>query len=193
VLLSSRWDARETHAVCADQLIDVLDLLIAQIDKDLLNLSVNLLEYGAGDQNAARLRHLLEARRDVDAITMNVISVYDHVAKIDADTKDDHTLVRHLGVTHCHALLKCDSAFDGVDRACELDEQAIAHHLHQPSVMLGNRRVNQFGTMGSQRTVCSNLIHAHESAVAGHVRAQDRGEPAALVLPCHRSLPGWCC
>ena len=35
--------------------MDVLELLIAQIHELLINLSVNLLEYGTGDKNPARL------------------------------------------------------------------------------------------------------------------------------------------
>src|SRR5262249_22177792 len=155
----------------------------------LINLSINLLKDRAGNDNAARLRQVLEASRDVYPVTIDVVSLYDHVAQIDANTKDDHPTVGHLGVAHRHAFLNCDSAFHGVDGACELDEQAIAYQLHYSSVVFGNCRIDQFAAMGSQRTKCPSLVHAHESAVADDVRAQDRGEPAGRVLPCHRSLP----
>jgi hypothetical protein len=171
VLLTIRRNVRETCAVYANQLVDVLDVPIAQIDETLINFSVDLLKYRAREKNAARFRQVLEASSDIHAVPKNVVSFYDHIAEIDANSKYDHPLVRHIRVAESHALLNCDSTFNGVDGAYELDEHAIAYQLHHSSVVFDNRRIDQFGAMGSQRTKCSNLVYAHESTIADDVCA----------------------
>jgi len=56
MLFTRRGTARQTHTVYANQLVNVLELLIAQVDETLINLSVDLLEYRTGDKHATRLR-----------------------------------------------------------------------------------------------------------------------------------------
>ena len=130
----------------------VFELLIAHIDKVQINLAVDLLEQCAGEVNTAPFGDFLKARRDVYTVTVNIVPLDDHFSKVNANAEGKHSIVRHSGIAHSHALLNCDGAFDGVDSACELDEQAITHQLHETPVAFGNRRIDQFGTMGLQRT-----------------------------------------
>src|SRR5215213_7760312 len=66
---------------------DVPDLLLAEIVEPDRQFVVDLIVDRAGDQDAAGFRQLLEPRRDVDAVPIDVLTVDHHVAQVDADAK----------------------------------------------------------------------------------------------------------
>jgi hypothetical protein len=77
-----------------------------------------------------------------------------------------------------HSTLDCGGARDGVDDACELNQRAITHELHNAAMELFYSRVNHFPTTGLQPRQRSHLILAHEAAIANHVGSQDCGKPS---------------
>ena len=85
----------------------------------------------------------LEARRDVDAIAIEVAALDDDVAKIDADAQHDPAGPPARRVCARHPVLQLDGAGDGVDGAGELHQHAVAHHFDDAPVMLGDQRLDQ--------------------------------------------------
>jgi hypothetical protein len=82
-------DGDGTHAIGAHWPCDVLDILLAEILERIRKLVANLVAHDTRDADAARLSQCLQPRRNVDAITVDVVAITDNVAKIDPDTEDD--------------------------------------------------------------------------------------------------------
>ena len=93
------------------------------------------------------------------------------------------------GVALGQAALEDDGAFDRIDDAAELRQQAVAHQLEDAAVMLVDLRLEQLLAVRAQPLERPGLILLHEPAVADHVGGEDRGEPAFhAIAPPHRRL-----
>jgi hypothetical protein len=66
---------------------DVLQILLAHIGDDDLNLAADLLVGGGREADAAGLGNAFQPRGDVDAVAENVVAVGEHVADIDTDAE----------------------------------------------------------------------------------------------------------
>ena len=112
--LTAPLRARAGHAVGAHRLGDVLQGLGAEIIEADLELAFDVIEGGGGYEDAARFRDGFQARRDVDAIAIEITALDHHVAEIDADAQDDVAVIRQPGLAaamafcrstaHCTAL-----------------------------------------------------------------------------------------
>ena len=79
----------EQNPIDANRIGDVLQVLLAQTGKADIHLVHRVIERGAGDANTAGLGHRLQTRGDVHAVAIDVVSLDDDVAEIDADAKPD--------------------------------------------------------------------------------------------------------
>jgi hypothetical protein len=87
-------------------------LLVAEIDEHLVDLAVDLLEINARDADTAGLGDLLETRRDVDPIAVDVTVFDDDIAEVHPDPE--------LKVFSRNCLLPSNGTVDSIDRADEL-------------------------------------------------------------------------
>ena len=94
----------------ADRSGDVLDLLLAYVLEGQIELIAHLVADLARDAEPARFGEAFEARRDVDAIPIDVIAVDDDIAEIYADTELDSAVGRHLHIALRYAALHVDGA-----------------------------------------------------------------------------------
>jgi hypothetical protein len=100
-----RGDAKHLH-----RLGDVLELALAQILEQDLGRAVDEIAHRARDVDRARLGDVLEPRRHVHAVALDV-AVLDHdVAEIDADAEFDALPLGDVGVARRHAVLHVDRA-----------------------------------------------------------------------------------
>src|SRR5215467_6324442 len=83
-----------------------------------------------------RLSQSFQVRRDIDAVTKDVVFFNDHVAKVDADPKIDPLLRRDSGIALSHSALHLDSAADCIHDTAEFRQEAIAGVLYNPASML---------------------------------------------------------
>src|SRR5262249_43565047 len=127
--------------------------------------------HGAGDIDAARLRHRLQPRGHIDAIAVDVVTHADDVADVDADSEHDPLHRRHRLVALGHAALHFDRTAHGIDRACELDQQAVARRLDDAARVAGDGGVYQFPAAPIQRTKRPDLTGPHRVAVPNTTRA----------------------
>jgi hypothetical protein len=65
--------------------------------------------------------------------------------------------------------LNFDRTPDGVDHTCELQQQTVAHGLHDATAMRGDYRINYCHTNGLNRRQCAALVSSHQSRVARYV------------------------
>ena len=133
----------------------------------------------ARDQHAARLANPLETRRDVDAVTQNVVALDQHVAEVDADAIDDALRLGNVGVALDHQRLDRNRAFDRGDDGGKLQQQSIAHCLDDAAPKSRHDRPRRVAML-AHRLRCARLVLAHQSGIADDVDGHDRGESPVL-------------
>ena len=153
---------------------DVLDTLLAEVLKIVGNPVPHLLEDGGRYVETARRRHLLQARRHVHAVAVDIVALDDDVAHVDADAKLHPLLGGGVGVVGVQLLLDPDGAADRGDGARELGQHAVAGLADDASAMSDDRLVHG-GAVSGQGRKGAVFIRRHQPAVAGHVGAEDRG------------------
>ena len=79
----------QQHPIGANRIGDVLEALLSEAGKADIHLVHRVIERRAGDANTAGLGHRLQARGDVYPIAIDVVSLDNDVAEIDADAKPD--------------------------------------------------------------------------------------------------------
>ena len=137
-----------------------------------------VIECRAGDANTAWLGHCFQARRNIHAISIDVVALDDDVAEIDADAKPELPGFGGVLVVDGHPALYHSSTLDGLDDAGELDERAVAHELDHAAVVLLDLGLDQFATAPLQSLERTDLVLAHEAAVANHVGSKYCGKPS---------------
>src|SRR5436190_21536398 len=125
---------------------NVLHCLRAQLVEAAFKLALDLAIDVARDADTARLRQSLEPCRYIDAVAIEIASLYDDVAEIDADAKDDTAGFRQTLVCLGEAFLYLDRAVNGINRAGEFNQHSIAHHLDETAAMLCDQRSDHFAS-----------------------------------------------
>ena len=105
--------------------MDVLDLDVTPVAERKSEPIPHLISRGARKTYSSGLRQLLQARRNVDAVTVDVIAFHYHVAQVDADAKFDASLGRQAEIRLSHMLLYLQGAADSFDDACKFRQEAI--------------------------------------------------------------------
>src|SRR6266851_609172 len=130
------------HPEYSHRFRDVLDRLLAEVLIAQRKLVPKVLADGARDADAARFREALEARGDVDAIAVDLLTVDHHVAEVHADPEFHPALGCQRRVLGLECGLNLDRALDGIHDAGKLREHAVARRIDEASVMLIDERID---------------------------------------------------
>ncbi|WP_425336133.1 hypothetical protein [Sinorhizobium numidicum] len=84
----SRHGMSEARHVDPYRPLDVLHGMFTEILELGRKLAADVLAYDTGDRDAAGIGERLQARRDIDPVTIDVLTVNDDVTEIDTDTID---------------------------------------------------------------------------------------------------------
>jgi hypothetical protein len=166
------------HAIDSHRPLDVLHLVLAQKFQRHAELARQMIIGGAGDYDTAGMGEVLQPSCDVDSVAMHIVAIDDHIAEIDADPQVDPSPLGQAGVAFGHAALEGYCAFDRIDDADELGQQAVAHYLEDTVVSSADLRFEQFLAMRPQALEGIGLILFHEPTVPDHVCGKDCGEAA---------------
>jgi hypothetical protein len=109
---------------------------------------------------------------------MDVVTVDDHVAEVDADAKLDARLVGQAVIVIGDRALDLGGGAHGIDDAGELRQHAVAHELDDPPVVVGEHRVDQGRAQRPEGRDGAFFVGADQPRIADHVGCQDRGETA---------------
>ena len=162
------------HAEDAHRVADVLQRSFAEVVEAEVDLVADLIVDRAGDADPARLRHALQARRDVDPVAEQIVAADHDVAEVDADPKPHAARFGKVGVPSLDLLLDRSGAAHRLDRARELGHHAVAGGGEDPAVVPPDQLVDHLAT-GVQRGERAFLVGRHEARVAGDVgRENDR-------------------
>ena len=164
------------NAIGLDRLGDVLEPMDAAIFEPRLDLVPGELVRRSGNQDAAGFGDALQARGDVDAFAIHVPAVDHDVAEVDADPEHDVAVLGGVAVGVRHAALDLDGALDGIDRAAEFHQHAVAVHLEDAALVPGDDRFDHGAAPALERGQRAGLVLLHEPGIADHVRGDDRGD-----------------
>ena len=170
----------------ADGPRDVLEALLAQVLAPDVELAGKLVTHVPGNADARGRRQCLQARGDIDAIAENVVTLDDDVADVDADAIADALTLRQVRLALRHGALDLDRAHDRIDRAGEFGQQAVAHELDDPPLVLADLRLDHALALRPQRRERAGLVVADQTAITNDVGCQDRRKPA--LHPSHHLL-----
>jgi hypothetical protein len=121
---------------------DVLDALLAAIDKLDVELAMYLLANASGHANATRFGQCFQARRDVDSVAGNIVAVDNDVTEVDTDAELDALVGFFDSLSRTHRALHVDRAAEGGVRAAEFEQHPVTGGLDDPAAMFGNFRID---------------------------------------------------
>ena len=107
-----------------------------------VELAMQMVVGGAGDENPARVAQLLQTGGDVHAIAEKIAVLDDDIAQVDADPEHDATVRRNLGLMRGDLFLHRNREGCGVDDRTEFGNRAIPHQFDDAAVMLGQQRID---------------------------------------------------
>jgi hypothetical protein len=125
------------------RLDNILEDLRPHVVEGDLDLSPDLSIGVIGQADAAGLGDAFEASCDIDAIAEDVVVVDDDVADVDADPEFDSDILREVGVLPRHVALDLHNATRCIDRAGELDQQAVTGGLDDATAMRGDAGIDK--------------------------------------------------
>src|SRR5262249_53139380 len=140
-------------------------------------------------QNLTGLRQRFQARCDVYAISVNVIAIKNHIAKIDSDSKAKAEIRRIDGTLYRQCFFDFYSARDSVSNARKFHKHAVAREFYDPTAMRNVFGINVFLAILFNPGELTRLVLAHESAVINDVSGHDGCESALKCLGWHRVDP----
>jgi len=128
--------------------------------------------------DAAGLGQPFKPRSDVHPVAEDV-AVLDHdVAHVDTNAELNAPLGRHGHVALGHAGLQLGRAAQRIHRSAELDEQAVARRLDEPSIVRRDLRIKQLGPDRPEPLERASLVRSDQPRISSYVGVKDRGETA---------------
>jgi hypothetical protein len=189
---------RFLHAVERDaeglhRLDDVLDLVPPARDEGKVDLALDLVVDAARQPDPARLAQALDSRGDVDAaaadpVAADPVVVDDQVAEVDPDPVAEPPVLGHARLTRRYRALDLDRGLDGLDRAAELDDGAVALKVDE-TARCRSSTARPAPAERLEPGEGSRLVELHQPAIADHVGREDGGEPPLEPYCSHGSLP----
>lgn len=127
----------------------------------------------ARNADAAKVGHLLQPRRDVDAVAMQVAVFMDYVAQVYADAVLDAPVLGFGCLTLGHFALDRHRAGHRLDHRRELGQQAVAGGFEGPPAVAGKGRINQLRAILFLPGDGLDLVRFHQPGIPDHVRYQN--------------------
>ena len=168
----------DSYVKGAHRLGDVFQRLLARRLVGEAELAPDAVMHGSGDADAAGLTHLLQPRRDVDAVAEDVVALDHDVAEVNADAEFQPAVLCPRGVAPTQIVLDLGGAGDGVGDRGELGQQRVARRADDaPGAALDARGHGRpvFGERAQRRL----LVSPHEAGIARGIGGEN-GDQAAL-------------
>ena len=165
------------HRIGPDRTGDVFEALLAQIGELNPDLASDLIVGRRRDADAAGFCDALKPRRNINAVSKDVMRLDDYVADIDAHTESNAPVFR---ITDCKFLdtgleLQCSS--NRFDRTRKLRQEPVAGVLHDAAAVFGNCGLDTVREKRGQFGMRSLFVIVHEPRIASHVGGQYRRQP----------------
>src|SRR2546430_16030779 len=123
--------------------LDVLQGLLAHIFESKIEPVANMVADWSRDRYPARRSDALQARRNVDTIAKNILSLHNDVAHVNADAKFDALILRCTGISFSDATLQLGGARHRVHDTGKLHQHSVAGQFDDSSLMLADFGINE--------------------------------------------------
>jgi hypothetical protein len=137
---------------------------------------------GPRDADATGRTFGLEPCGYVHHITMDIGSIWNHIADVYTDAEPDGPVRRLIAIMDGHLLLDLHRTSHGAVNAVEHYEKGVASCVDDPASVRFDSWVNENAPKSSEALQRSNIIQPYQAAVANHV-GMDNG--------CQLSPIGW--
>jgi hypothetical protein len=141
-LACERLRSRGSNTKNANGPGNVFQVVLTEILKANCGAPTDLLHHDLRYQNLTGLRQRFQARCDVYAISVNVIAIKNHIAKIDSDSKAKAEIRRIGGTLYRQCFFDFYSARDSVSNARKFHKHAVAREFYDPTAMRNDFWVN---------------------------------------------------
>jgi hypothetical protein len=163
--------------------VDVLELYLACIVEDDLELALGVVSYTAGNANAAGVGQALKTDSHIDVIPEDVAAIDDDIADVYADTKLNPLLFRDIAIALNHAALDVHGTTHGIDSTAELGQQPVSRVLDDTAAMFGDLGIDKGAEVVRKPGMCTLFIQAGEPAVSSDIGRQDGCKSTLYALP----------
>lgn len=136
---------------------------------------------GPRNDDAAGWRLSFQSRGDVDAVAVEIVSLHDQVAKVQAHAEHEPGFCGLVLARFGEGLLKFDGRTQGVDGAGELDQGTVPGELDRSPAIPRQDRIEALGTVLPQTRDGAALIPPDEAGVADNVGGKDRRQFSLLT------------
>src|ERR1700730_167389 len=154
------------------------EAVLAPIGELSSDFASDLIVRGEGDADAARFCDALKPRRDVNAVSKDVMGLDDYVADVDADAESNTPV---FGIASCkftNARLELHSSSNRLDRARKLCQEPVAGVLYDAAAVFRDCGLADAREERLQLGVRGLFAMVHEPRIAGHVGGQYRRQSA---------------
>ena len=157
-------------AVDTDGASDVFDGLLTHIVEFETELVLHLVVYNTRNHNAARIGKRFQPRRHVNAVAVNVVTIDDDIANINADAELDASLSRYVGRLRSIIARWMSTAKPyGVHHTNKFDKHAVPGGLHDATAMFGDLGIDQFLPMRLELAQRAFVVIAYQPAIASDI------------------------
>ena len=166
--------AAQSNTIGAHGPGDVLDLLVADELQRQAELALEVVVGGARDEHAAGIAKLLQARRDIDPVTEQIVAVDNDVPEIDSDTEDNAAVARHVHLLGGDFLLNGHCAGDSVHHRSKLHDCPVAHQLDDTALIAFEQWIDRLGAQSLESGERCGLVILDKTRIAHDVGGHDR-------------------
>ncbi len=152
--------------------LDILDALLAEILEDEGQSLAERRAHRLRHADAARLRQRFQARRDIDAVAVDVLAIDDDLAEVHTDAEHDPVRLRQRRVARGELGLHARGAGQRVARRGELGEDGVAGVMHDVAAVTADLPSKEVQAQ-AEPAVGAFLVRTGQTAVAGDVRIQN--------------------
>ena len=176
--LQIRCAPLNAHAANSHGFGDVLDRLFAQDFKRRRKIFCRLIVHRTRDIDLARLTQSLETSGDIDAITMNVVTLNNHITDIDADPEHYSAIFGQGVIAPRHRYLNGERVAHRIHGAPELDQNSVTARFDDASAVGGNPGVDNLGMQAPKACPRTFLVLLEKSRIADHISDKNCREPS---------------
>src|SRR5919106_2851114 len=170
-------------AISAYWPIDVLEHLLAHVLESEIESVADVISDGCRDRDPTRFRYAFQPRRQIDAVTVDVFGLDDHVPEVDAHAKLYPAVLRHTRIALSHPPLDRGRAGHSIHDAWKPRQKPVARVLHDAPLILGDFGVDQFPSVRFPCGMSARLVQAHEPSIGHNICGEDGGQ-----TPVHRRI-----
>jgi hypothetical protein len=157
--------------------------LLADVFEGEIEAARHILANPCRDADPAGRGQAFEARRDIHAVTEDVIVLDDDVSLVDADAERDAAVgwKRRITVRQCR--LQFGRATESVDDAGELDQQPVAGGLDEAALVIADLWIDHLGAQRLEPGERAFLVSLDQPRIAREIGGEDRRQPAFDATP----------